>query len=152
MAILRSEDLQSPSSLNFEVGDKVELYKQQWQRFSLTLTSGERVLALGKSGSQSERDACMFCKEPNDELASLVTQLQELVDRSRHRVLFEPAEPSFELEIARSGHDGITVQVWLDAGNAKTGIYSWDAAGIRFFTLQSHLSAFLEQLKQQFAC
>jgi hypothetical protein len=152
MAILPSEDQESASSIDFAVGEKVELYGQQWHRFSLSLKSGERNLSLGKGDSQEERDACMLCREPNDEAAILVAQLQELVERSRDRVLFEPAEPSFEMEVARSGAEGITVQIWLDAGNAKTGIYSWDAAGIRFFTTQSHLATFVEQLKQQFAC
>jgi len=152
MAILHSEDQESASSVELELGEKVELYGQPWQRFSLSLKSGERLLTLGKSGSQEERDACMFCREPNDEAAALVGQLQELADRTRDRVMFEPAEPSFELELARSGPDGVTVQIWLDAGNAKTGIYSWDAAGIRFFTTQSHLADFVRELKQQFAC
>ena len=52
MAILRSEDEESPSSLNFEVGDKVELYKQQWQRFSLTAPNLKEMPACF-AGSQT---------------------------------------------------------------------------------------------------
>jgi len=152
MAILSSEDQEWGSSLEIKGGDEQELLGQRWQRFTLHLSSGDHRLALGNSDSQAERDACMFCRTPNDEIAELVSQLQDFAKHKKDRVLFEPAEPSFELEVVRAGTDGINVHVWLDAGNAKTGVYRWDAAGIRFFTVQSNLLTFVEQLKEQFAC
>lgn len=152
MAVLSSEDSEWGSSLEILGGDEQELLGQRWQRFSLQLTSGDHKLSLGNSDSQAERDACMFCRTPNDEVAELVAQLDDFAAKKRDRVLFEPAEPSFEFEVVRAGADGMNVHVWLDAGNAKTGIYRWDAAGIRFFTVQANLLSFVEQLKQQFAC
>jgi hypothetical protein len=93
----------------------------------------------------------MVCRKPLDELANLMDILQQLLDFDRDKLLFEPAEPSFELILIRSGITGIKASVWLDAGNAKTGIYRWDAAGVRFHTTQEHLSDFLRQLRQEFA-
>lgn len=152
MAVLSSEDQEWSSSLELISGDEQELLGQRWQRFRLLLTSGDHHLTLGNSDSQAERDACMFCRTPNDEVAELISMLNDFANRKKDRVLYEPAEPSFELEVVRAGPDGLNVHVWLDAGNAKTGIYRWDAAGIRFFTVQSHLLSFVEQLKQQFNC
>lgn len=152
MAILVSEDRESQSSLEITAGTTQLLMDQTWQTFSLILKSGDFNLTLGK-GEQSgtpNNQGCMFCRQPEDELEAVFEQLQELVDNKRDKLLFEPAEPSFELTITRSGAHGYKVEVWLDAGNAKTGIYRWDAAGVRFFTLHKHLVAFLEELRRQF--
>jgi hypothetical protein len=151
MAILVSEDRDSQSSLEIIAGASQPLIDQTWQNFSLVLKSGDFNLTLGKGDSSTPNNqGCLFCRQPEDELGGVFEQLQELVDNKRDKLLFEPAEPSFELTITRSGAHGYKVEVWLDAGNAKTGIYRWDAAGVRFFTLHKHLVAFLEELKQQF--
>jgi hypothetical protein len=151
MAILVSEDRDSQSSLEIIAGTTQPLIDQTWQTFSLVLKSGDFNLTLGKGdASTPNNQGCMFCRQPEDELEGVFEQLQELLDNKRDKLLFEPAEPSFELTITRSGAHGYKVEVWLDAGNAKTGIYRWDAAGVRFFTLHKHLVAFLEELRTQF--
>lgn len=153
MARLVSEDHESVSSIEIIKGPTRSLHDQRWQRFSLILVSGNYRIPLGLEGSsENEQDACMLCRSPEDEVLLLVTQLQELADFDRDKVLFEPAEPSFELSVARSGITGLRVSIWLDAGNAKTGIYRWDAAGIRFYTLQEHLVDFVKELRTEFAC
>jgi len=150
MALLVSEDRDSPSSLEVNAGSKQAQMDQTWQTFSMVLKSGDFCLTLGKGELGPENEGCLFCRNPDDELAEVFAQIQDLIDNKREVVLFEPAEPSFELTISRSGAYGYKVEVWLDAGNAKTGIYRWDAAGVRFFTLHKHLVSFLEELKTQF--
>lgn len=152
MAILLSEDQEWTSSLAMTCGERRSVEGQDWREFKLTLTSGEQTISLGNDAGGEEKEGCLLCLSPDNEVARLVKLLEELAARRRDRVLFEPAEPSFELEIARSGPDGLKVYIWIDSGNAKTGIYRWDAAGIRFFTLQEHLVSFLQELKDQFAC
>jgi hypothetical protein len=152
MAVLRCEDEDYKTSLEIQCGDAKIIQNQLWQRFTLILKSGTYELKLGgKSASVAEGDACLFCRKPKDEVANLIDKLRQLVDFDRDKLLFEPAEPSFELIIARAGVTGAKVEVWLDAGNAKTGIYRWDGVGIRFYTLQEHLVSFLKELEEEFA-
>ncbi|MGH9550701.1 MAG: hypothetical protein ACRD3W_15075 [Terriglobales bacterium] len=152
MAVLKSEDQESLSALELIGGPLRQVTDQTWQRFSLILTSGTTKLSLGVANSTpDEDDACILCRKPDDEITRFIKLVQELVDFDRDKLLFEPAEPSFELMIERSNITGLRVSAWLDAGNAKTGIYRWDAAGIRFFTLQEHLVTFLHELKSEFA-
>ena len=151
MASLISEDLESVSYLSISAGRVQDLSGQKWQGFALTACSGGCELTLGIA-DPAEAAASVLCRQPKDEVARLIAHLEELIAGERERVLFEPAEPSFELELDRGKDGGFKVHAWLDAGNAKSGIYRWDAAGIRFFTTQAHLAAFVKQLKHEFAC
>lgn len=91
-----------------------------------------------------------MCRQPNDEAYKLKSMLRELVDGKRKQVLFEPSEPSFELFAERTKEGGIGIYVWLDSGNASTGFYRWDAVGVRFYTTQTHLLSFIEELTLDF--
>jgi hypothetical protein len=116
------------------------------------LRSGAAEFQLGsKSAASAAEDECLFCRKPQDEVATMIDKLKLLVDFERDKFMFEPAEPSFELTITRSGVTGSKVEIWIDAGNAKTGIYRWDGVGIRFYTLQEHLISFLKELETEFA-
>ncbi|CAN5422908.1 hypothetical protein BH10CYA1_BH10CYA1_02820 [soil metagenome] len=153
MAILYSEDQDYKTSLRITTGDAKLIQNQMWQRYSVHLRSGDHEINLGgKSSGALESDNCLFCRKPKDEVQDLIDKLKQVVDFDREKLLFEPAEPSFELSITRSGVTGIKVEVWLDPGNAKTGIYRWDGVGIRFYTLQEHLISFLKELEDEFAC
>ena len=153
MAVLHSEDQDYRTSLRIQSGDAKIIQNQMWQRYSITLTSGEQEMMLGgKAAAALESDSCLFCRKPKDEVQDLINKLRQVVDFDREKLLFEPAEPSFELSVARSGVTGIKVEIWLDPGNAKTGIYRWDGVGIRFYTLQEHLISFLKELEDEFAC
>jgi hypothetical protein len=156
MAILRSEDDQQPSTLEITKGAIEVIGGQNWQRFQLTVRSGNFVLKLASEDSSPSSSGnpvdCLFCRSPKDEVSELAAKIEQMVNLSKDRVLFEPAEPSFELSICRAGASGVKVEVWLDSGNATNGIYRWDAAGIRFHTLQERLADFLKELKQEFAC
>jgi hypothetical protein len=40
----------------------------------------------------------------------------------------------------------------MDAGDAQTGIYTWDALGIRFQTTSANLEQFVRAIQSEFAC
>jgi hypothetical protein len=152
MAILTSEDEESVSKLVLAAKEKEMQGDQLWQHFSIAGESTPFVIALGAQGDGASPDDCLFCRTPHDEVGKLVQLLQDLTEGKRDEVLFEPSEPSFELKIARFRDAGFRVEVWLNAGNAKTGFYRWDAAGVRFFTVKDRLNAFLRALKEEFGC
>jgi len=143
MAKLLSEDQEFASVLEIVPGRKRDIQGQDWRQYSLILTSGTYSLSL-------DTDDCLICRAPTDEIAQLLGKLQQLKDGKRDKVSFEPSEPSFELNLMRSD-GGIRVEIWLDSGNASTGIYRWDAAGIRFFTVDEQLESFINQLREEFA-
>lgn len=144
MARLLSEDTECVSSLELagsQADANVEDHPgQTWQRVDLTLVSGDREIT----------EACLLCRLPADEVGNLVELLSDLTEGKRDEIIFEPAEPSFELTLTRTREGGIKAEAWLDAGNASTGFYRWDAAGIRFYTTIENLSAFMQALKQEF--
>lgn len=117
---------------------------QTWQYVTLILTSGQNSLS-------TEPDAdYVLCRRPADEAEKLCRLLEGLIQKTSERVLFEPSEPSFELSLERTARGGIKVEAWLDAGNASTAIYTWDAAGIRFYTTDEHVVSFIQDLKTEF--
>lgn len=145
MAVLYSEEIDCPSSLElrFLEKHKIELPGQDecWQRLILVLHSGEHEIVSMPGENVS------ICRTPGDELATLIEQLDLLLAGRKEKFSFEPKEPSFELNFERSRRSGIKVEAWIDSGNAKTGFYTWDAAGIRFFTTDEKLADFVNELK-----
>lgn len=149
MAVLLSEDQECVSKVVLKAGQMKVLSGdydkgQQWQSVVLELTSGARRLQ-----TDSHEDV-MFCRAPTDEVVTLIQSLDALLAEKRDEILFEPSEPSFELSFARTARKGIKVEVWLDAGNGATGIYTWDAAGIRFYTADANIRSFTDELKTEF--
>jgi hypothetical protein len=98
---------------------------------------------------QTVANAYVLCRKPQDEINHLTKQLKDLIDGKKNRVLFEPAEPSFELAIEVSA-GSYRVECFIDAGNVETGIYRWDALGVRFFTDQKRIANFIEELENEF--
>ncbi len=145
MARLLSEDSECISILAITVAPTqpdADLHAGQlWQLLTLDLTSGERQLA----------ESCLVCRQPRDEVSELVGLLFDLLAGRRAKILFEPAEPSFELAVERTQEGGMKVEVWLDSGNAASGFYRWDAAGIRFYTTGESLTSFAAELMQEFS-
>ena len=149
MAGLLSEDQDCPSKLTITAGEMKVLSderadEQQWQNLSLQLTSGKRAVET------SANEDVMLCRSPTDEIDTLLFGLEELLHKKRAEVLFEPSEPSFELSFIRTQRGGIKVEVWLDAGNGETGIYTWDACGIRFYTNDANIRSFIDELSEEF--
>ena len=148
MAVLQSEEKDRPSSLEFSAGEKQLIERpvqdECWQQLSLVLASGDYRL------SSTEGENCAICRSPADELENLAGGLEALLRGQKTKVNFEPSEPSFEINFERSRRSGIKVDAWIDAGNARTGFYTWDAAGIRFFTTDENLAEFINALRREF--
>lgn len=148
MATLHSEEKDCPSQLEFSPGEKLvveaSVQDECWQRLTLTLSSGDHSM------SSATGDNCSVCRTPTDEIENFALQLESLLKGQKQKVFFEPNEPSFELSFERSRRSGIKVEAWIDAGNAKTGFYTWDAAGVRFFTTDESLAEFINQMRQEF--
>ncbi len=149
MASLNSDDVETPSSVELTCGDRREFgdgeQAEVWQNVCLNLnTVRVQILSSGDEGFT-------LCRRPVDEPAKLVRELAQLLSREREVVSFEPQEPSFELNFQRTHHGGIKVEAWIDSGNAQTGFYRWDAAGIRFFTSAELMLSFVNELKKEFS-
>lgn len=146
MAVLFSEDSDVVSSLEVSPGAKSPpMGEETWQAITVRLVSGSYQMAVG-----DDKGVCLVCRSPEDEIAFLLVELSEMLNHDRETVIFEPAEPSFQLEFHHTPDGGISVYAWIDSGNATSGFYRWDAAGIRLFTNEEKLSAFVNQLKADF--
>jgi hypothetical protein len=141
-----------------------EKEKQEWQLLDLKVESGQRSLTFDSDSGQSVESftaaveslstiahSYVLCRRPVDEPKNLVKMLGEMIGGTRTKLLFEPAEPSFELSINNVG-GGLRVELFVDAGNVETGIYRWDSLGIRFFTTCQNLQSFIDELKADFNC
>lgn len=150
MAELHSEDKDCPTRLLLSAGPTKTLSgrgadaEQTWQDVSLRLTSGPREIGT------VDKEEVMLCRKPTDEIVDLLAALEQLLNKERDEILFEPSEPSFELAFARTRRGGIKVEAWLDAGNGTTEIYTWDAAGIRFYTTDANIRSFSAELRREF--
>jgi hypothetical protein len=150
MAKLLSEDREIITSVELlNSAAKVKYGEEVWQPLLINLVSGQRSFSNVKPEILQE---CLLCRSPRDEIDDLLKLLTDLLATRTDRILFEPAEPFFELMIERSGRHGLKVETWMDAGDAHTGIYTWDAAGIRFQTTSANLEQFLEAIRSEFAC
>jgi hypothetical protein len=149
MAKLLSEDLEIISSLELlNGGEKVKYVEEVWEPVVVNLASGQRLFSNVKPELLRE---CLLCRSPRDEIVDLLAMLSDLLASRTDRLLFEPQEPFFELMIERSGKHGLKVETWMDAGDAHTGIYTWDAAGIRFQTTSANLERFIQAIQSEFA-
>ena len=150
MAILKSEDNHPVSSVELSAlaSPQSKTDGAIWQSCRITLVSGRHQLAIPVESKESE--ACVLCRKPLDEVAKLRALLTDVSNGQREKILFEPQEPSFELSVERTKEKGFKVEFWIDAGNASTGFYTWDAAGVRFYTTTEHLVSFIEDLGQDF--
>jgi hypothetical protein len=150
MAILKSEDNQPVSSVELQAAAPPKFTRDGalWQPCRIQLVSGRHQLAMPVEAKEGE--ACLLCRKPLDEVAKLRILLLAMSHGEREKVLFEPQEPTFELCVERTPEKGFKVEFWIDAGNASTGFYSWDAAGVRFYTTAEHLVSFIEELGRDF--
>jgi len=161
LAKLVSEDKEVESTLEIVPGPALPVAEimsdQAWQEVGLALVSGPFNINLGFStnGSKPEDDPdeeCLFCRKPKDEVHELAEQIEQLIEGKLDSVLFEPAEPFFELRITKAPVFGFKVEAWLDSGNATTGVYRWDGVGIRMHTTRDNLVSFTKQLRSEFGC
>jgi hypothetical protein len=182
MATLRSEDRDFESSISIIAGKTLAVQatsahsdsceNQLWQLVELKIASGNRHLVFSSTvgietaamlavspeqlqdaveNATTVANAYLICRKPTNELAKLAEMLEEMAAGGRSKLSFEPSEPSFELSINNVA-GGLRVDFFVDAGNVETGIYRWDALGVRFFTSTANLQAFVDEFRAEFAC
>ena len=135
----------TPDQLRISLGNPA-----QCEKCGLGICVGEQLQDAVENQTRIA-NAFMLCRQPTDEIKQLTEMLDELVVGKRSKILFEPAEPCFELSITNVA-GGLRVDFFVDAGNVETGIYRWDALGVRFFTDLPGLESFATELKAQFGC
>ena len=148
MATLFSEESETRSSLSLTPKPNARPAQkaagQIWQAVEVKLVCGDRIV-------QTRDDADNYlCRTPSDEVTLLLGYLRDLIAHKRDKVFFEPNEPSFEILFERAHKGGIKVQAWIDAGNASTGFYTYDALGIRFYTNDDLLVSFITATQDEF--
>lgn len=129
--------------------DANQLAKEAAAGKNATGNKNTKDLAEAVLDIQTVANAYVLCRKPQDEINHLTKQLKDLIEGKKNRVLFEPAEPSFELALEVSA-GSYRVECFIDAGNVETGIYRWDALGVRFFTDQKRIANFIEELENEF--
>ncbi len=153
MASLFSEDNEVVSCLELAAATALDdsgEVRECWQPVALKLISGKRSISLGDSPDGGDKEVCLLCRRPDDEIKRLFNLLADLAEDRRQKIIFEPAEPSFEFILEKTSDKGIAVEVWVDSGNATTGFYRWDAMGARFFTNAQRLRDFMDGLQREF--
>ncbi|MDZ4835146.1 MAG: hypothetical protein SGJ27_15325 [Candidatus Melainabacteria bacterium] len=168
MASLYSEDQDYKSFFELQAGKTVDLSAgaktEVWQFYSIKLGHGERTLFFTSPSENKEKydgyvenvdtvaDGYLLCRKSRDEVDKLVKLLERFAAQEVNSVRFEPLEPSFEFILERQNADEIRLSVFVDEGNVLTTIARWDSLGLRFFTNQSMVEQFIQELKRDFAC
>lgn len=171
MARLLSEDEDFKSYLELTPGTVMESGSgaggegEAWQYYQLAMGSGERRLeyvtanpgkmephSMERSDFAESVNGYLLCRRPKDEVGKFVKALIKLSEEESKKIVFEPLEPSFELSIERQDNHTLRVVLFIDEGNVTTGIARWDALGIRYYTTQSNLLTFIDELKREFSC
>ena len=122
--------------------------EQSWQSYELKLHSGTKTLVFNSSDKNPNEVKGLFCFniKPINELKNLSENLKSFLENEEEHFVFEPLEPSIELRISKSHASSFQVELWVDAGNTSTIIYTWDALGIRFMTTKEKLVQFCSEL------
>lgn len=162
MACLSSEDRDQISAFEISPSTKclsTETYPDQvYQYFRWSVSCGQRKIESAPADKNGKEelieDGYLLFRKPRDEVKLLIRQLEALRDRESEVVIFEPAEPSFDLKILRPDNDeeGLKVFLFVDESSVETGISRWDAIGIRYFTDDEKLTLFINELKSEFNC
>jgi len=134
----------------FSITSSLTQEKQEWQRYELKLHAGDRTLEFNSDNKNPEEVKGLFCFniKPVHELRNLTDNLKAFLDNDEDTLVFEPLEPSIELRITKSHANSFKVELWIDAGNTSSIIYTWDALGIRFMTTKEKLCSFLSELEK----
>ena len=148
MAQLLSEDKQVTTSFNLillkdKIQDKISI---SWIPYKLVLKSADKELTYEKKEKTSGAGDYVLALKPINEIENLIKGVKGFLEsKNTNMFSFEVIEPSFELVLERS-HRGFSVVCWLDAGNVVSDHYSWDGFGIRFFTSEKEIRAFINEL------
>ena len=150
MAKLCSEDEQVKTSFELSlISEKLETRNEiSWIHYKLILTGVDKNLVYENEGQKGSGDY-VFALKPINEIEKMTEGITGfLKDSAQKSFLFEPLEPSFEIVFERS-YRGFSVVIWVDSGNVNFDHYSWDGFGLRFFTTEDKINAFLDSLKSE---
>ncbi len=135
---------------SFEIVAK-EVFDGTWQRYEIAFNFGDEKEVFKSAGTDQVIGQFVFSIAPENRAELLISQIESfLVNENQKEIIFEPADPSFELVIKRSHAGGFQAYMWVDCGNTKQLRYTWDARGIRFFTTKAHIETFVSKLKAEF--
>lgn len=149
MAKLSSEDREIETS--FEINLK-EVTDTTWQKYEIVFNfDQDKQVFKSKEGGDPSIGQFVFSLAPENRLKLMIEQIEKFLTTDTTELVFEPADPSFELIIKRSHADGFQVYLWVDCGNTKQLNYTWDARGIRFFSTKANIESFVEALKAEAA-
>ena len=147
------DNIHDDSKLSFEIN--LLNKDSEWQDYELVLNIGAEARSfrsidreeLTQTGVMGRVGKFAFSLQPKNELKTLVKLIKNFLDDEKQKVLkFEPADPSFELNLEK-GHAGeYKVYIWVDAGNTKHLEYTWDAQGLRFYTTKENILSFIDGL------
>ncbi len=141
----------SKEQVGFELklGAERKEANQLWLDYELIVQNGSRTRVYRNQEENLIYGRFSFNLSEKNELKTLCDQIKKFIAEPSHRELFfEPADPSFELQIHRTQHsqDEYKVYLWIDAGNTTRLMYSWDAEGIRFLVTKAELTQFANNL------
>lgn len=151
-----SDNHHEDSKLSFELKLLTRDLAEEWLSYELVFNIGkeERVFrSIDKvettfTGVPGKVGQFAFSLKPKNELETLVSLIEKFLSNDEQKTMsFEPADPSFELNIERTHGDEFKVYIWIDAGNTKQLEYTWDAQGLRFFATKEKLESFVSELK-----
>ena len=145
MAKLSSEDQELKSSFEINLKDRIN---DEWLNYEIVFKVGEEIYKF-KSIEDNVVGQFVFALKPKDRLEMFIQYLEKfIVNPEQKELIFEPADPSFELILKRA-HGGIQAYLWVDNGNTTQLRYTWDARGLRFLTNEIKLKSFLAELKKE---
>lgn len=141
MARLISDDPDVPSYIDWRWLGAHSVGDETWRGYALTVRSGSYELSL----TPHPDDVGLCALGPRD-LEDLWLGFDRV--RSGGEWRFEPAEPNFTLDL-RPEPFGLSVHLWIDAGNQSSDHHTWDGVGVRFFTTVAALEEFHRELQTE---
>jgi len=155
-----NENYGSKVAFELEFLDQETSDNASWQNYRLIFHNGEKkyvfesIKKTAKTflGTEGEIGKFALSIAPYNELEVFHKSLYKFLDKDSLSFNFEPADPSFEINIEKlplfSGEpQSYKCYVWIDAGNSSQLEYTWDAMGLRFLTGKAEIEEFLAGLK-----
>jgi hypothetical protein len=155
MPILNCSEINSNPDSKLSVEIKLIEHSEEWQNYQIVFHKGQekynfksknRQVTTYTGDMQAEIGKFAFALKPINELYQIKTQLENFLLGKIPSFIFQPVDPSFELEIKKINNNEFKVYFWVDAGNTSQLEYTWDAIGLRFITSRSELESFLNSL------
>ena len=135
--------------------DKYDNKSEKWRNYKLIIHFQKKTISFKSIkktsktclGTEAEIGKFAFLIEPKNEIEELKKSLKLLISKAEKKsLIFQPLDPSFEIEIKKLNPEEFKVYFWVDAGNSSQLEYSWDSIGLRFITNRKEIEKFIEEL------